>query len=509
MVDIHTYIYVERNIMILENKIGSNFANLKKAKWFSDADAAVAYLQEIYSENILALKDGFQAFSNNEFSGFEQTPCYPYIGISIGADDINVDPSKSWGTLPTEGNFGTTLSAPDIMADYYRKQITELLKNHNQPVIIGESQEPIPMTFVIDKVEGSFDSNMLPELRKHFHLPDLSVITDEISNSTFDKAELDNVGALALFTGPRIDYSLNRLKHYTGVNPKHFQRFVIFTNYQRYVDEFVSYAAQRIIDEKSDRELVLPNDVVLNKDNLSSVEDLPELEKLPQMPSYHYTDEHNMGISLINIGVGPSNAKTITDHVAVLRPHCWIMVGHCGGLRKTQRLGDYVLAHAYVRIDNVLDNDLPPWVPLPTIAEVQVAMAQATGDITGLKGRKIKDRFRTGTVVTTDDRNWELRYKELSTIFNQSRAIAVDMESATIAANGFRFRVPYGTLLCVSDKPLHGEIKLPGMANSFYAKSVEQHLKIGIRTLDILRKEHRGESLHSRKLRSFNEPAFR
>ena len=365
------------------------------------------------------------------------------------------------------------------------------------------------MTFVIDKVKGNFDSNMLPELRKHFHLPDLSVITDEISNSTFDKAELDNVGALALFTGPRIDYSLNRLKHYTGVQPKHFQRFVIFTNYQRYVDEFVAYAAKRIADEKSDRELILPNDVVLNKHNLSSVDDVPELDKLPQMPSYHFTDKHNMGISLINIGVGPSNAKTITDHVAVLRPHCWIMVGHCGGLRKTKRLGDYVLAHAYVRIDNVLDNDLPPCVPLPTIAEVQVAMAQATGDITGLKGRKIKDRFRTGTVVTTDDRNWELRYKELSTIFNQSRAIAVDMESATIAANGFRFRVPYGTLLCVSDKPLHGEIKLPGMANSFYAKSVEQHLKIGIRTLDILRKEHRAESLHSRKLRSFNEPAFR
>jgi AMP nucleosidase len=81
------------------------------------------------------------------------------------------------------------------------------------------------------------------------------------------------------------------------------------------------------------------------------------------------------------------------------------------------------------------------------------------------------------------------------------------MESATIAANGFRFRVPYGTLLCVSDKPLHGEIKLPGMADHFYRERVEQHLRIGIRALEMLR-ERDFEQLHSRKLRGFAEVAF-
>jgi AMP nucleosidase len=91
--------------------------------------------------------------------------------------------------------------------------------------------------------------------------------------------------------------------------------------------------------------------------------------------------------------------------------------------------------------------------------------------------------------------------------FSQSRAIALDMESATIAANGFRFRVPYGTLLCVSDKPLHGEIKLPGMANQFYRDRVDQHLRIGLRAVDLLRQQ-RQDQLHSRKLRSFAEVAF-
>ena len=90
---------------------------------------------------------------------------------------------------------------------------------------------------------------------------------------------------------------------------------------------------------------------------------------------------------------------------------------------------------------------------------------------------------------------------------SQSRAIALDMESATIAANGFRFRVPYGTLLCVSDKPLHGEIKLPGAANAFYDRAVSEHLQVGLAALDVLRADRQG--LHSRKLRSFDEPPFR
>ena len=227
------------------------------------------------------------------------------------------------------------------------------------------------------------------------------------------------------------------------------------------------------------------------------------------MPAYHLVQENGQGITLINIGVGPSNAKTVTDHLAVLRPHVWLMIGHCGGLRASQRLGDYVLAHGYLRDDQVLDEMLPTAIPIPPLAEVQLALAQAVAEVTGVHGQTLKERLRTGTVVTTADRNWELRFEQLSMRFNQSRAIAIDMESATIAANGYRLRVPYGTLLCVSDRPLHGEIKLPGMADAFYEERVSQHLEIGIRALELLRKEADAGTLHSRKLRSFTEPAFR
>jgi AMP nucleosidase len=226
------------------------------------------------------------------------------------------------------------------------------------------------------------------------------------------------------------------------------------------------------------------------------------------MPGYHLVRKGHSGITMVNIGVGPANAKTITDHIAVLRPHAWLMLGHCAGLRTTQLLGDYVLAHAYVREDHVLDEELPLWVPIPALAEIQVALEKAVTEVTGCEGAELKRFMRTGTVASTDNRNWELLPdNKPQRRFSQSRAVALDMESATIAANGFRFRVPYGTLLCVSDKPLHGEIKLPGMANHFYRERVNQHLKIGIRAVTLLRNAG-PEQLHSRKLRSFAEVAF-
>ncbi|EEY32294.1 AMP nucleosidase [Brucella suis bv. 3 str. 686] len=232
------------------------------------------------------------------------------------------------------------------------------------------------------------------------------------------------------------------------------------------------------------------------------------LQRLPQMPAYHLQKAGYGGITMVNIGVGPSNAKTITDHIAVLRPHAWLMLGHCAGLRNSQQLGDYVLAHAYMREDHVLDDDLPVWVPLPALAEIQVALEEAVEEITGLQGYDLKQIMRTGTVATIDNRNWELRDQRGPVQrLSQARAVALDMESATIAANGFRFRVPYGTLLCVSDKPLHGELKLPGMATEFYKRQVAQHLRIGIRAMEKIASMP-DERLHSRKLRSFYETAF-
>ncbi|TNE34189.1 MAG: AMP nucleosidase [Alphaproteobacteria bacterium] len=484
--------------------------NITQIQEFTEAGPAFNYIRALYNENADKVKTRFDAFGKGDKTTPAEAACYPYVGLTVEAGDINLNTRRSYGNIDAAGTFGTTVTQPDLFESYYKEQIDLILKNHQRPVSVGLSDKPMPLPFVIESASANVSVHDMRALQDIFYMPDLANINDSIANGTYLPPD-GEPKPLSLFTAARVDYSLQRLSHYTGTAPEYFQRFVLFTNYQRYVDEFIEYGREQVEKGNEYKALVEPGNVVTPNTKLTDMAASGVAPAhLPQMPAYHLMGEKHMGITLVNIGVGPSNAKTITDHIAVLRPHCWLMVGHCGGLRRTQRLGDFVLAHAYVREDHVLDEDIHPSVPLPAIAEIQVALTEAVARANDVRteGTDIKEHFRTGTIYTTDDRDWELRHKELAVRFNQSRAIAVDMESATIAANGFRFRVPYGTLLCVSDKPIHGEIKLPGMANKFYEDRTAKHLHIGIDTLRHLRKSG-VESLHSRKLRSFDEPAFR
>jgi AMP nucleosidase len=411
--------------------------------------------------------------------------------------------------MPTPGHFATTITQPQLFENYLIEQLRLIMRNHGVTVTVAESTTPIPLHFAFLEgtyVDGADAERIKRPIRDLFDVPDLDGTDDQIANGTFEVA-FGEPRPLAPFTAQRIDYSLHRMTHYTATSPQHFQNFVLFTNYQFYIDEFVARARELMAAGDSGYvEFVEPGNVLTR--NGATASDGTPPQRLPQMPAYHLKKPGHGGITMVNIGVGPSNAKTITDHIAVLRPHAWVMLGHCAGLRNTQALGDYVLAHAYVREDHVLDDDLPVWVPIPPLAEIQVALQEAVAEVTGLSGYDLKRIMRTGTVATIDNRNWELRDQRGPVQrLSQSRAIALDMESATIAANGFRFRVPYGTLLCVSDKPLHGELKLPGMATEFYKRQVAQHLTIGIRAMEKLA-EMPMERLHSRKLRSFSETAF-
>lgn len=477
---------------------------------FTDPEAALARIRSIYEHSAAQVRERFAAFARGKRAGQPTArACYPYLGLTVGPEHLVYDQRPSWGTLAYPGSYGTTLTRPDLFADYYRAQITRLIAYHGVPVEIGISERRIPLPFVVEEATSDIGPEDVRALAAVFALPDLSAADDCVANGTWRPVP-GKAMPLSLFSAERVDLALQRLSHYTATSPEHFQRFVLFTNYQRYVDEFAAMARDLVAaggGEDGYVRFVEPGDITQERDTPPAPQ-TRQNPSLPQMPAYHLVREDKLGVTLVNIGVGPSNAKTITDHLAVLRPHCWLMIGHCGGLRRSQQLGDYVLAHAYVRDDHVLDHDLPSFVPVPTIAEVQVALQEAVAHVTGLTHGDLKTRMRTGTVVSTDDRNWELRYDDLYTRFNQTRAIAVDMESATVAANGFRLRVPYGTLLCVSDKPMHGEIKLRGMANAFYRQRVSQHLAIGLEALRLIRT--RGvEELHSRKLRAFDEPAFR
>jgi AMP nucleosidase len=274
---------------------------------------------------------------------------------------------------------------------------------------------------------------------------------------------------LFLFGPERMALSLDRLSHYCGTPAESFERHVLFTNYAMHVEAF----RQRFTDtEGPDRDGV-------------------------QMPAWHHRTPTGDGVSLVNIGVGPANAKTITDHLAVLRPDTMIMIGHCGGLRNHQSLGDFVLATSYLRADRVLDDVLPATVPVIPNHRLNTFLLDA------LEARGAQ--YRLGIVYTTSNRDWEFNQSMTLAAMRAARCVAIDMESATIAANGFRYRVPNAALLAVSDKPLHATPKLSASAAAFYEASKREHLSIALSCLDRVRREYPGGLPHH-DIRSPDEP---
>ena len=475
------------------------------------AQAALDRLEILYSQSVSTLRDAVKTYlATGERPDPEARTrglfAYPSLKVSwFGDRPANLE-IRAYARMSRPGVYVTTVTRPELFRSYLEEQLRLLERDYGATFEVEPSDQEIPFPYVLDGSDVVLDATMTAAIARWFPTTDLAHIGDEISDGLFDPGE---DFPLSQFDGLRTDFSLARLKHYTGTPVEDVQSYILFTNYNRYVDDFVRWACEQLRDPNSPYEtLSCAGGVVITRDTPDPEAAVMDAAwKKHQMPAYHLTAPGSNGVTLVNIGVGPSNAKTICDHLAVTRPHVWLMIGHCGGLRPSQTIGDYVLAHAYLRDDHVLDAVLPPDIPIPSIAEVQRALYDAAKLVSGAPGEEVKRRLRTGTVVTTDDRNWELRFTKSALRFNQSRAVAIDMESATIAAQGYRFRVPYGTLLCVSDKPLHGEIKLPGQANRFYEGSISEHLQIGIKALDLLRDE--GARLHSRKLRAFDEPPFR
>lgn len=474
------------------------------------AESIVAELDRLYTASVSRLKAALETYLSTGEAPAPETRkdgsfAYPEIRVRYTGGPDRPAPTRSFGRLVTAGDYRISVTKPAMYGDYLTEQLTLLIEDYDVEVEAVAGRQEIPFPYVLDPGHAlQLDEVSASELARFFPATELAHIGDEIADGLW--VSLDGTRPLALFDGLRTDFSLARLRHYTGTPTEHVQKYVLFTNYHRYVDEFVRWGTEQL-GKGQYTALSGAGGLYLEAgaDPTDHVAD--SAWRRHQMPAYHLIAPDRSGITLVNIGVGPSNAKTITDHLAVTRPEAWLMIGHCGGLRPSQRIGDYVLAHAYLRDDHVLDEVLPPAIPVPAIAEVQQALARAAQTISGQSGEELKRRLRTGTIVTTDDRNWELRFSASALRFSLSRAVGIDMESATIAAQGYRFRVPYGTLLCVSDKPLHGELKLPGQANRFYERAISEHMRIGIETVEELRRE--GAKLHSRKLRAFNEPPFR
>jgi AMP nucleosidase len=474
---------------------------------------AVERLAALHSQSCAALSQALKRYLlSREKPNEAQRREFRYPLLRVTYRGMGEVPStvRAYAKVQTPGVYSVSVTHPQAFRNYLLDQLGPLMEDFTLQVEVGLSEQSIPYPYVVEHGDELAASGVTAaELARVFPSTDLSAATDSVADGLYDWQDADPM-PLALFDAARVDFSLKRLQHYSGSDWRHVQPWILLTNYHRYVDQFIRHGLDLLRDDPRYVRMVLPGNVMVERGM-----DEGEMQAIIggvvwhryQMPAYHLIASDGHGVTLVNIGVGPSNAKNITDHLAVLRPHCWLMIGHCGGLRQSQTIGDYVLAHAYMRRDGILDRVLPTNIPIPALAEVQQALQEAAAQVTGERGEALKKRLRTGTVLTYDDRNWELRWAQERPLINLARAVAVDMESGTIAAQGYRLRVPYGTLLCVSDKPLHSEIKLPGAAGAFYERAVSQHLKIGLAALDLLRSQL--ATLHSRKLRSFDEPPFR
>ena len=493
---------------------------LRPMEIMDSPEAAVDRLSQLHANAAEALKQALGRYLEDGTTPDHAARLqfrYPELRLAYVPDGAMPRINRATAKFQAPGVYATTITQPDYFRPYLLEQLRPLVHDYGATIEVGISAQEIPYPYVAEPGAAMALRGVTSvDLARYFPVPLLSTVGDEIADGLWTPVSDAEPRPLALFDAVRIDFSLRRLVHYTGSDWRRIQPWILLTNYHRYVDQFVRVGLATLADPASGFErLILPGGIVVEREEAASADPASVIAASPwhryQMPAYHLVgrDQNGapQGTTLVNIGVGPSNAKTITDHLAVMRPHCWLMVGHCGGLRQSQTIGDYVLAHGYLRRDRILDELVPTDVPVPALAEVQLALQSAAAAVTGERAEALKQRLRTGTVVTYDDRNWELRFSQERRRINLSRSIGVDMESGTVAAQGYRLRVPYGTLLCVSDKPLHGEIKLPGAANAFYERAVGEHLLIGLAALDILRKDRAG--LHSRKLRSFDEPPFR
>ena len=231
----------------------------------------------------------------------------------------------------------------------------------------------------------------------------------------------------------------NWLPRYTGRKLEDFGKYILLTNFQRYVDIFAE------------------------KFNVSVLEEVA-------MPSASAE-----GITIINFGMGSPNAATIMDLLSAIHPQAVLFLGKCGGLKPKNKLGDFILPIAAIRSDGTSNDYLPPEIPALPAFSLQRAVSTTI--------RNNAYDYWTGVVYTTNKRVWEYddRFKKY---LQKTRAMAIDMESATIFTVGFVNQIPSGALLLVSDQPMIASgIKTKESDHKVTIKYSKLHVQIGINAL--------------------------
>ena len=238
------------------------------------------------------------------------------------------------------------------------------------------------------------------------------------------------------------------LPRYTGLPLEAFGSYVLLTNFIGYLEKFCQLTGAAIVDRERPMPCATAN-----------------------------------GLTMINFGMGSPNAATAMDLLSAVAPRSVLFLGKCGGLKKKNQLGDLILPIAAIRGEGTSDDYLPPKVPALPAFQLQRGVSTMIRDL--------GHDYWTGTVFTTNRRVWE--YDEgFKEYLRTLRCMAIDMETATIFAAGFANRIPSGALLLVSDQPMIPEgVKTAASDAEVKAKYVEDHVRIGIEALKLVRRNGR------------------
>ena len=215
------------------------------------------------------------------------------------------------------------MTQPAAFKGYLLEQLNHLVRDYDAAIEVGVSgDQEIPYPYVFERGDelgrGARPPRTSPSIsRRRF----LATVGDEVADGTW-VTDASEPRPLALFDAVRVDYSLRRLVHYTGTDWRSIQPWILLTNYHRYVDQFIRWAAEELAKDGPFERLVMPGGITLER-GLDEAAGAAQLSASPwhrfQMPAYHLLRRDGHGVTLVNIGVGPSNAKNISDHLAVLR----------------------------------------------------------------------------------------------------------------------------------------------------------------------------------------------
>jgi len=196
---------------------------------------AVDLLTQIYREQVEQIHKRFSVYAGGHaMDGAAENGVYPLLAVSVPARQVRQTSMLSMGRIAGDTLHAITITRPDLYEAYLNDQLTYVENRFDVDIYVGLSDVPIPLTFAMEGATTELSPNQKAGLQYFFHLPNLAATNDDIVDG---RKILQRSGPLplSLFTAERVDYSLHRIRHYTGTDPQYCQPFILFTNYQRYV----------------------------------------------------------------------------------------------------------------------------------------------------------------------------------------------------------------------------------------------------------------------------------